>query len=156
MTTVTQPQTGIWQEPKFLILLSSAFFAAFGAKIYSLALPLLVYELTASSEWMGWMRAVEYLPNLLLALFIGVWVDRVNRKHWSQAMLIGQCLCLLIAYTAVEWLAEPLWALFPAAFMMMAFRLRLPQCAAWHDENSAAASIAKYGNRTFQHHVQLS
>ncbi|MBD8512522.1 MFS transporter [Photobacterium sp. CAU 1568] len=121
MTTVTQPQTGIWQEPKFLILLSSAFFAAFGAKIYSLALPLLVYELTASSEWMGWMRAVEYLPNLLLALFIGVWVDRVNRKHWSQAMLIGQCLCLLIAYTAVEWLAEPLWALFPAAFMMMAF-----------------------------------
>ncbi|WP_120511198.1 MFS transporter [Photobacterium salinisoli] len=121
MTTVTQHQTGIWQEPKFLILLSSAFFAAFGAKIYSLALPLLVYELTASSEWMGWMRAVEYLPNLLLAFFIGVWVDRVNRKRWSQAMLLGQCACLLVAYTAVEWLAEPLWVLFPAAFMMMAF-----------------------------------
>ncbi|QUJ66365.1 MFS transporter [Photobacterium sp. GJ3] len=121
MTTTTQSHPGIWKDPRFLMLFSSAFFAAFGAKIYSLALPLLVFDLTSSAEWMGWMRAVEYLPNLLLALFIGVWVDRVNRKHWSQVMLIGQCLCLLIAYTAVEWLAEPLWALFPAAFLMMAF-----------------------------------
>ncbi|WP_330959836.1 MFS transporter [Photobacterium sp. 53610] len=121
MTTFAQSRLGIWKEPTFLVLFTSAFFTAFGAKIYSLALPLLVYDLTASPEWMGWMRAVEFLPNLLLALFIGVWVDRVNRKHWSQAMLIGQSFCLFLAYSAIEWMANPLWALFPAAFMMMAF-----------------------------------
>ncbi len=62
----------IWKSSSFIVLFSTAFFVAFGSKIYDRALPLLVYELTESSEMMGWMRAVEFLPNLLLALFIGV------------------------------------------------------------------------------------
>lgn len=121
MNTLAQPQQSIWTSERFLILFSSAFFVAFGAKIYDLALPLLVYELTQSSEMMGWMRAVEFLPNLLLALFIGVWVDRFDRKRWSQAMLLGQMLVVLCSYSAVEWLADPLVVLFPCAFLMMAF-----------------------------------
>ena len=111
----------IWKNKRFLILFSSAFFVAFGAKIYDLALPLLVYELTQSAQMMGWMRAVEFLPNLLLALFIGVWVDRFNKKRWSQCMLLGQIAMLVISYSAVRWLDNPLLALFPCAFLMMAF-----------------------------------
>tara|TARA_Y100001956_G_C4128004_1_gene191448 strand:+ start:1894 stop:3033 length:1140 start_codon:yes stop_codon:yes gene_type:complete len=95
-------------------------FVAFSAQIYNLAMPLLVYELTESSEVMGWMRAVEFLPNLLLALFIGVWVDRVDKKRWSQVMLCGQAVMVLISYTAVELMDNPLWVLFPSAFFMMA------------------------------------
>ncbi|MCE7626601.1 MFS transporter, partial [Vibrio fluvialis] len=90
-------------------------------KIYDLALPLLVYDLTQSSEMMGWMRAVEFLPNLLLALFIGVWVDRFDKKQWSQVMLLGQIVTILISYSAVNWIIEPLYVLFPCAFLMMAF-----------------------------------
>ncbi len=111
----------IWKNSSFIVLFSTAFFVAFGTKIYDLALPLLVYELTESSEMMGWMRAVEFLPNLLLALFIGVWVDKFNKKHWSQCMLLGQVLVLVISYIAVRWLSNPLYALFPCAFLMMAF-----------------------------------
>jgi len=111
----------IWKNSRFLILFSSAFFVAFGAKIYDLALPLLVYELTQSAQMMGWMRAVEFLPNLLLALFIGVWVDRFNKKRWSQCMLLGQIVILVISFSAVRWLDNPLIALFPCAFLMMAF-----------------------------------
>ncbi|UTV29563.1 MFS transporter [Photobacterium atrarenae] len=121
MNTLAQPQQSIWTSERFLILFSSAFFVAFGTKIYDLALPLLVYELTQSSEMMGWMRAVEFLPNLLLALFIGVWVDRFDKKRWSQAMLLGQMLVVLCSYSAVQWLADPLVVLFPCAFLMMAF-----------------------------------
>ena len=111
----------IWKSSRFVILFSTAFFVAFGSKIYDLALPLLVYELTQSSQMMGWMRAVEFLPNLLLALFIGVWVDRFNKKNWSQCMLIGQMVVLVMSYLAVRWLADPLYVLFPCAFLMMAF-----------------------------------
>ncbi|MCG9577847.1 MFS transporter [Vibrio tubiashii] len=121
MNTLAKPQTSIWRNRPFQILFSSALFVAFSAQIYNLALPLLVYELTQSSKMMGWMRAVEFLPNLLLALFIGVVVDRVDKKRWSQAMLLGQLVVVLCSYLAVEWLSEPLWVLFPAAFLMMAF-----------------------------------
>ncbi|MFA0125549.1 MFS transporter, partial [Vibrio sp. 10N.261.48.A2] len=76
---------------------------------------------TQSSEMMGWMRAVEFLPNLLLALFIGVWVDKFNKKQWSQCMLLGQVVVLVISYIAVRWLSNPLYVLFPCAFLMMAF-----------------------------------
>ncbi|WP_286302380.1 MFS transporter [Vibrio apostichopi] len=111
----------IWKNSSFIVLFSTAFFVAFGTKIYDLALPLLVYELTQSSEMMGWMRAVEFLPNLLLALFIGVWVDKFNKKQWSQCMLLGQVVVLVISYIAVRWLSNPLYVLFPCAFLMMAF-----------------------------------
>ena len=121
MNTLTEPQSSIWRNQTFQILFSSALFVAFSAQIYNLALPLLVYELTESSQMMGWMRAVEFLPNLLLALFIGVIVDRVDKKRWSQAMLLGQLLVVVCSYMAVEWLSQPLWVLFPAAFLMMAF-----------------------------------
>ncbi len=113
--------SSIWKSSSFIVLFSTAFFVAFGTKVYDLALPLLVYELTQSSEMMGWMRAVEFLPNLLLALFIGVWVDKFNKKQWSQCMLLGQVLVLVVSYIAVRWLSNPLYALFPCAFLMMAF-----------------------------------
>ncbi|MBH9741751.1 MFS transporter [Vibrio navarrensis] len=120
MNTLAETHISIWRSRPFVILFSSAFFVAFGGQIYNLALPLLVYELTQSSQMMGWMRAVEFLPNLLLALFIGVWVDRVDKKRWSQAMLLGQMGVVLASYWAVETLEAPLWVLFPAAFVMMA------------------------------------
>ena len=71
METLSHPQNSVWKNRSFMVLFSSALFVAFSAQIYNLALPLLVYELTQSSQMMGWMRAVEFLPNLLLALFIG-------------------------------------------------------------------------------------
>ncbi|MDA0130058.1 MFS transporter [Vibrio sp. MarTm2] len=122
MDTLTAAQRGsIWRNRSFQILFTSTLFVAFSAQVYNLAMPLLVYELTQSSEVMGWMRAVEFMPNLVLALFIGVWVDRVNKKKWSQVMLFGQAAMVLTSYLAVEWMANPLWILFPSAFFMMAF-----------------------------------
>lgn len=102
MNTLAEHQTSLWKSPAFRTLFLTAFFASFGSTIYKLALPLLVYEISGSSEIMGWMRAVEFLPNLLLAMFIGAWVDRFDRKRWSQWMLIGQITCLIAAYLAVE------------------------------------------------------
>ncbi|PTY38453.1 MFS transporter [Saccharospirillum sp. MSK14-1] len=121
MQSITEDRPKLWTNPTFFTLFSSAMFVAFGQQIYNLALPLLVYDLTQSSQMMGWMRATEFLPNLLLALFIGVWVDRFEKKHWSQAMLAGQIVTIMVSYAAVSWLSQPLWLLFPCAFLMTAF-----------------------------------
>lgn len=121
MNALTESPTSIWKNRPFVILFSSAFFVALSGQIYNLALPLLVYDLTQSSQIMGMIRGVEFLPNLLLALFLGVWVDRVDKKRWSQAMLLGQVMVVLCSYTAVEMMSNPLWVLFPCAFLMMAF-----------------------------------
>ncbi|MDK9736421.1 MFS transporter [Vibrio sp. D404a] len=154
MNTLAESQGSIWKNRTFITLFSSALFVSFASQIYTLALPLLVYELTQSSEWMGWMRAVEFLPNLLLALFIGVWVDRSDKKQWSLMMLLGQAITVLVSYLAVEYLAQPLWLLFPCAFLMMAFnygyhnaRMTIQKSALPHDsQNVATARMSSLGS----------
>ena len=154
MNTLAESHGSIWKNRTFVTLFSSALFVSFASQIYTLALPLLVYELTQSSEWMGWMRAVEFLPNLLLALFIGVWVDRSDKKQWSLTMLLGQAMTVFISFLAVEFLAEPLWVLFPCAFLMMAFnygyhnaRMSIQKSALSHEtQNVATARMSSLGS----------
>ncbi|MGF1761771.1 MFS transporter [Aliivibrio kagoshimensis] len=147
MNTLTESHGSIWKNKTFVTLFSSALFVSFASQIYTLALPLLVYELTQSSEWMGWMRAVEFLPNLLLALFIGVWVDRSDKKQWSLAMLLGQAGTVFTSFLAVEFLEDPLWVLFPCAFLMMAFnygyhnaRMSIQKSVLSHDTQNVATA----------------
>lgn len=79
----------LWQHTGFRRLyLSSASFVL-GTQVYQLALPLIFYELTRSASVMTGMRAVELLPNLLLAMFIGVWVDRIDRGRWARRAMAG-------------------------------------------------------------------
>jgi predicted MFS family arabinose efflux permease len=117
-TTALNPINNVWHIKSFRVLLASTWFQSLGNKIYALALPLLVYELTNSSQWMGWMRAVEFLPNLLLALFIGVWVDRFDRKRWSMTMLTMQTILFFTTFAVVFYSGNALWLLFPLAFLI--------------------------------------
>jgi predicted MFS family arabinose efflux permease len=113
-----QPPT-LARHPGFRRLyLSSASFAL-GTQIYQLALPLIFYELTRSAAVMSSLRAVELLPNLLLAMFIGVWVDRIDRGRWARHAMAG-----MVALLAVQALLLPhsaaLWPLFfVCAFLLM-------------------------------------
>lgn len=109
----------IWANRSFVTLYGTAFFVNMGVKIYALALPLLVYELTRSTEVMGWVRAVEFIPHIFLAAIIGVVVDRFNKKRWSLVMLLGQGGVLVITWLSVSYLHNPIWILIPSAFLMM-------------------------------------
>ena len=66
--------TSIWKNRNFVILIFTGFLLSFGGRVYELALPLIIYELTQSSVAMGSMRALQFLPILLFGLFIGVFV----------------------------------------------------------------------------------
>ena len=52
-----------------------------GSSITLFALPLLVYELTGSAINLALTMAAQFVPHLLFGLFIGAWVDRLDRKR---------------------------------------------------------------------------
>jgi MFS family permease len=102
--TAVEPRLtqSVWQNRSFLVLFLSTSIIAFGSKVYELTLPLIIYEMTKSSVYMATMRTIEFLPNLLLAMFIGVLVDRFNKKRWSQIMVLTQVLLLVLLFVMVE------------------------------------------------------
>ncbi|MBB6453552.1 MFS family permease [Salirhabdus euzebyi] len=98
---ITAKQT-IWGNKNFVILLLSGFIISIGSKIYELALPLILYDLTKSSVIMSTMKGIEFLPNLFLAIFIGVIVDRVNKKRWSLWAIAIQSIVLIGLYVMIN------------------------------------------------------
>jgi MFS family permease len=111
----------IWQSRSFLAIFLSAAVISFGSKVYELALPLLIYEMTQSSVYMATMRSIEFLPNLLLAMFIGVLVDRYNKKKWSQLMVFSQMILLAGLFLLVEYKAAELYHFYIVGFILMTF-----------------------------------
>ena len=79
----------LWRHRGFRRLYVSTISFSLGTQVYQLAMPLILYQLTRSAGVMTGMRAVELLPNLLLAMFIGVWVDRIDRGRWARLAIIG-------------------------------------------------------------------
>ncbi|WP_338553183.1 MFS transporter [Paenibacillus sp. KS-LC4] len=114
-----QSHKTIWGHRNFLILFFTSGIIAFGNKIYELALPLILYDLTQSAVAMSTMRGIEFLPNLLLAVFIGVFVDRVHKKRWSLASILLQMLILLGLYAALAYGEPSLYVLYIGGFLLM-------------------------------------
>lgn len=65
----------------------------FGDRIYLIALPWLVYNLTGSAVAMGTVAAAERLPNLLQPI-MGTLVDRIDRKKIMLFCDAARCLLL--------------------------------------------------------------
>src|SRR3989338_6377717 len=92
------PRESIWQHRNFVILVSTGFLLSLGARVYELALPLIIYELTQSSVAMGIMRAIQFLPIFLFGMIIGVFVDRADKKRWMLTMVSAQTVLLFALY----------------------------------------------------------
>ncbi len=116
------PETSIWQNRNFMVLLVSAVLLGFGGRVYELALPLIIYELTQSSVAMGTMRAIEFLPNLLLAMFVGVLVDRADKKRWILTVVALQTMLLFALYLLIELNFARLEIFYVAGFFLMLFQ----------------------------------
>jgi MFS family permease len=59
----------------------------------------LVYRLTGSALLLGTVSFVGQIPTFLLALFAGVWVDRLDRRKvlvWTQGLSMIQSLALAV------------------------------------------------------------
>ncbi len=120
--TASSPAS-IWKNRNFVILLSTGFLLSFGGRVYELALPLIIYELTQSSVAMGSMRALQFLPILLFGLFIGVFVDRADKKRWMLWSVALQMLLLFGLFLYAQ-LGPPSHRVFYAAgftLMMLSY-----------------------------------
>lgn len=95
----TSPTISIWKSRQFTLLISASLLLSIGNKIYELLLPLIMYDLSnGSSVVMTSMRTAELLPNLFFGIFIGVIVDRVNKKKWALLMIFIQAVVLFLMY----------------------------------------------------------
>ncbi|WP_423409054.1 MFS transporter [Heyndrickxia sp. MSNUG] len=93
------PKTSIWKYRNFTFLLSASLLLSIGNKIYELLLPLIMYDLSGGSPIvMTSMRTAELLPNLFFGIFVGVVVDRVDKKKWALTMILLQAAGLTVLY----------------------------------------------------------
>lgn len=67
-----------------------------GTAFTTYAIPLLVFQLTHSPVNLAITTATWALPHLLFGLFIGAWVDRVDRKRLMIAVDVLLALTLLV------------------------------------------------------------
>lgn len=108
----------LWSNHSFLLLWLGSSLSHIGFQMYTIVIPLVIYEMTQSPLAMSGMRIIEFLPNVLLGMVAGVLVDRMNRKNmlWITAIVqwisIGSILGLLMTQ-----LIE-LWSLFLLGFIL--------------------------------------
>ncbi len=70
----------LYANKTFRQLYSINILAAVSSTIYTFIIPLVLYDLTKSAVAMSTMRMMEFLPNVLLGMVVGVIVDRLNRN----------------------------------------------------------------------------
>jgi DHA3 family macrolide efflux protein-like MFS transporter len=74
------------------------------------------------------MRAVELMPNLMLAMFIGVWVDRIDRGRWARLAIRAMVLLLGVQAYLLHVGEQALPYFFVAAFLLMTFNYLYAIC----------------------------
>jgi MFS family permease len=87
-----------------------------GTSVTAFALPLLVYKLTGSALNLGLTLALGMLPNLFFGLFIGAWVDRVDRKRLMIAVDILQLLFIASVPLVALFGPIPIWWVYVVVF----------------------------------------
>jgi MFS family permease len=95
----------------------SSLLAGLGDAALTLALKWLVVTRTGSGAMLGAMLATIGIPRVVLTLFAGVWVDRMNPANllvlceWVRVLVVGGLVLLSLGGTL------PVWSLFAAAFL---------------------------------------
>lgn len=91
------PTRSLWHHADFLRVWASLTLSLFGSQVTYLAIPLMAVMLLQATPWqMGVLSAAGQLPFLLLSLFVGVWVDRVQRKPLLLIADYGRAVLLLL------------------------------------------------------------
>ena len=125
-TAKADSTAALWRNRDFATFWSAQTVSVMGDGFASVAVPLLVLQVTGSVALMGLLTAVAGVASVATAVFAGVLVDRMDRRR----LLIGCDLvrAVLFATVPVAWLWGPqLWLLYvvlPAsAAVGMVFRV---------------------------------
>lgn len=108
------PEVPLHRNAAFNLYWAGQGLSAFGNAFGSLALPLLVLELTGSLFQMGAVSAVYGAVRLVAGVLVGPLIDRVDRRR----LMIGCDLGRLVVFGAVPvvwWIEPQLWLVYVCA-----------------------------------------
>ena len=80
MSSISSKYSALRGEREYFKLLAANAVNRFGDSVDSIALSLLMYEVTGSASMMALLLAVNYLPTIVLQPIAGAVVDRMNKK----------------------------------------------------------------------------
>ncbi len=105
----------VLRQRNFALVWVAGLISLTGDWLLSVALPLVVYELTGSTLATAATVATRVLPRLLLGSVAGVFVDRWDRRRTMIAanLLLGLCLLPLLLVRSADWL----WLLYLVSFV---------------------------------------
>jgi MFS family permease len=111
------PLQTLLHDRNFLPLWAGQAISMLGSQISGFALPFLVLALTNSPLHAGLVVFTQRLPYLVLAMPVGVLVDRWNRQHVMVASNLVRCLTALTIPIAIIWFHFDLVLLYLVAFV---------------------------------------
>jgi MFS family permease len=85
-----------------------------GSALTNFALPLLVFQLSGSALDLGLASAATWVPYPLFGLFIGAWVDRVNRKGLMIGLDMARAAVLAVLHGLSLFGHLPIWWIYLA------------------------------------------
>jgi MFS family permease len=88
-----------------------------GSTLTGTALPLLVFKLSGSALDLGVASAATWVPYPLFGLFIGAWVDRVNRKGLMIGLDLARAAVLAVLPLLALFGHLPIWWLYLVTFI---------------------------------------
>ncbi|MDQ0174724.1 cyanate permease [Bacillus chungangensis] len=89
-TKLDTKKNTLWKNKNFLYLWIAFAIGTIGLQMYIVAIPLLIYDMTKSALTMSTMRAIEFLPSVVIGMLAGVLVDRADRKNVMNLMTFIQ------------------------------------------------------------------
>lgn len=91
--------------------------STFGSAITTVALPLLIFQLTRSALNLALTVAASVLPYLLFGLLVGAWVDRVDRRRLMIGADVGRALAIASMPLAAALGLLSVWWIYAVAFL---------------------------------------
>ncbi|AST93562.1 MULTISPECIES: MFS transporter [Sutcliffiella] len=113
-----QVSSNVLKNKNFLLLWLGSTLNYLTFNIFTLSLPLMIYDLTQSTLAMSSMRAIEFLPNILLAVFIGVLSDRYSRKKVMLSAVVIKTLSIGTILTLILFTDISIWMLYIIGFVL--------------------------------------
>lgn len=86
------PTNPLWREPDFLRYWSGQSVSLVGSQVTALALPIAaVVNFHATSDQMGLIGGLRFVPGLLFGLGAGIWLDRARCRPVLTAANLANC-----------------------------------------------------------------
>jgi MFS family permease len=127
----------IWRQGAFWRLFVPSIGVGLQQQMVTIALPLLVYQASSSTLAMNVVRALGYVPYLLLAFVIGALVDQTDKKRWligaaslqvasltALALVFGAGPVMMLVYALVLFLSTANYTYFNARTSALKVALR--------------------------------